>query len=355
MACCGEKNCCAPGFVGTLDTPAGLVPRVSTELGWRDHLGTLRVRACILRTHYMVDPGLYAVGTPTPESPVLVSANYKLSFDCLRRSLGDLDAWILVIDTKGVNVWCAAGKGTFGTDELVQRIAETGLARLVSHGTLILPQLGAPGVAAFEVKKQSGFRVAYGPVRACDIPAYLAAGMQATDEMRRVRFNLADRLVVVPVELVQWGAHTAAVAAGLFLLAGLSREGYSWALAVERGPGAVLLLLAAYLAGGLVVPALLPWLPGRAFATKGTCLGVLVASGALLLGCIPSAGMGGKLESVAWLLLIPAAAAFMAMNFTGASTYTSLSGVRREMRIALPLQICAGVIGLGLWVVARFV
>ena len=74
---------------------------------------------------YKVDPGLYAVGRPTVESPVLVSANYKLSFDRLRSQLTGLDAWMLVLDTHGVNVWCSAGKGTFGTDEIVGASGQT--------------------------------------------------------------------------------------------------------------------------------------------------------------------------------------------------------------------------------------
>jgi len=66
------------------------------------------------RMSYAISPGLYAVGNPTKESDVFVSANYKLSFDVLRRELKGFNAWILVLDTKGINVWCAAGKGTFG-------------------------------------------------------------------------------------------------------------------------------------------------------------------------------------------------------------------------------------------------
>jgi acetyl-CoA decarbonylase/synthase complex subunit gamma len=53
--------------------------------------------------------------------------------------------------------------------------------------------------------------------------------------------------------------------------------------------------------------------------------------------------------------MIPAVASFLGMNFTGASTYTSLSGVRREMRVAVPLQILGAVAGLGLWLAGRFV
>jgi CO dehydrogenase/acetyl-CoA synthase gamma subunit (corrinoid Fe-S protein) len=133
---------------GAVPTAAGEVPRVSTALSARDRLGSLAARWAIGRMDYRVAPGLYAVGNPGPDSAVLVSANYKMSFDRLRSALDGRDAWLLVLDTKGINVWCAAGKGTFGTDEVVRRVQATGLDRVVTHRTLILPQLGAPGVAA---------------------------------------------------------------------------------------------------------------------------------------------------------------------------------------------------------------
>ncbi len=60
------------------------------------------------------------------------------------------------------------------------------------------------------------------------------------------------------------------------------------------------------------------------------------------------------LELLAWLLLVPAVSSYLAMNFTGASTYTSLSGVKKEMRWALPLQIAAAFIGISFWLAARF-
>ena len=93
---------------------------------------------------YRVETGLYAIGSPGPDSPVLVSANYKMSFDRLRSQMSGLDVWILVLDTQGVNVWCAAGKGTLSTDELVRRIEEYRLVERTSHRTVIVPQLAAP-------------------------------------------------------------------------------------------------------------------------------------------------------------------------------------------------------------------
>ncbi|MFC1651461.1 hypothetical protein ACFL2X_07810 [Candidatus Latescibacterota bacterium] len=135
---------------------------------------------------YTVNPGLYAANNPDSDSPVLVSANYKLSFDSLRSHLNNRPAWILVLDTFGVNVWCAAGKGTFGTSELVKRIKDVGLSNVVSHKTIILPQLGAPGVSAFKVKELTGFRAVYGPVRSNDINEYIDAGMRQIETRRIV-------------------------------------------------------------------------------------------------------------------------------------------------------------------------
>ncbi|MCL5257123.1 MAG: mercury methylation corrinoid protein HgcA, partial [Chloroflexi bacterium] len=153
------------------------------------------------RSEHLVEPGLYALGNPTPGSPVFVTANYTLSFDALRSSLAGLDCYIMVLDTKGINVWCAAGKGTFSTAEVLNRIEKTGLADIVSHRLLILPQLSAPGVAGHRVEKRSGFAVEFGPIRASDLPEYLKTN-SATPEMRRVRFGLRDRLILVPVEFV---------------------------------------------------------------------------------------------------------------------------------------------------------
>ena len=142
-------------MIGKLETPVGLVPQVSSILTRSDHLGTFKARWGIGRMHYTVCPGLYALGKPNETSPVLVTANYKMSFDKLRKELESRNLWILVLDTKGINVWCSAGKGTFGTMELVSRIESSGLAKVVSHRELILPQLAGPGVAAYQVKKLS--------------------------------------------------------------------------------------------------------------------------------------------------------------------------------------------------------
>ena len=340
-----------PYVIGWTDTAAGRVPKVATELSRADRRGGLKAIWSIGRMKYTVDPRLYAVGNPDQTSPVLVTANYKMSFDSLRRELTGLDAWILVLDTKGINVWCAAGKGTFGTQEILDRIKHTRLGEIVSHRNLILPQLGAPGVAAHEVRKGSGFSVIYGPVRARDLRPFLAAGMVATPEMRRVRFSILDRLRQTRVEFVISLKYLVIAAAIFLLLAGLGRGGYSSTSVLDVGSRSAGNLLLAYLGGVFVGPVLLPWLPGRAFSLKG------MAAGLGMFGVSFLTGLAGDnpLEIAAWALLMPAIASFLTMNFTGASTYTSLSGVKREMRIAVPLQIAGGLVGVGIWLTSRFV
>jgi len=97
-------------------------------------------------------------------------------------------------------------------------------------------------------------------------------------------------------------------------------------------------------------PLLLPYLPGRAFSVKGFSIGIVIAPILLYLRDINLSIRPGRIEALAWFLIIPSLSGYLAMNFTGCSTYTSLSGVKKEMRWALPLQIVMGVAGIVMWV-----
>ncbi|MBW1708569.1 MAG: acetyl-CoA synthase subunit gamma [Deltaproteobacteria bacterium] len=340
--------------MGTVQTPVGPVPQVSASLDFMDHWGVFKARWGVGRMNYTVEPGLYALGHPDSKTPVLVTANYKLTFDTLRRCLPDLDVWILVLNTEGINVWCAAGKGTFGTEELVRRIKSSRLEEVVSHRQVILPQLSGPGIAAYQISKLSGFKAVFGPITASDIKTFLDKGCKADPEMRQKTFSLSERTVLIPVELTGALKPSLLIIPLLFILGGLGNQAGYWDNALHFGVLAVIAFLGSLLAGAVLTPIFLPWLPGRAFSVKGLFAGLIVAAVFLLVQSIDLGVWSGRFYSLAWLLLIPGVSAFLAMNFTGASTYTSLSGVKKEMRYAVPLEGAAVLFGLALWIVSRY-
>ncbi len=160
----------------------------------------------IIPPYPKVRPGLYTVGHPGPDSPVLVTGNFDLTVRRLVRAIdGQVDAWLLVADSAGINVWCAAGGGYFTAEKVIASVKSSRLEKVVNHHALILPQLCASGVDGWRVRKETGWGVHWGPIRAEDVPAYLAAARTKTDTMRWVRFPLKDRLEMVTVTLGFYG------------------------------------------------------------------------------------------------------------------------------------------------------
>ena len=306
-------------------TPTPEILTITSTITFANRLDHFLARWGVNRMGHIVKPDLYRLGNPTPDSPVLVSANYTLSFDAVRSALAGVDCYILVLDTKGINVWCAAGKGTFGTDELVRRIASTGLAGVFKNRTLILPQLSAPGISAYEVKRRSGFSVEYGPVRASDLPEYLKTG-KATPEMRTVQFPLKDRLVLTPVEFVHAALPTIIASIILYFLA---------------GPLAALAAITTVLTGTVFFPALLPFIPTHDFSTKGLILGEIVAIPFAVVSFTTNSTMPfweNALISLAALMIMPAVTAYLVLNFTGCTTFTSRTGVKKEIFRYVPVM-----------------
>lgn len=334
-SCCGNTapspaEACGCGGPANND-PAPAIRPITPEITAKNRWDHFLARWGVKRMGHIVTPGLYRLGNPVKESPVFASANYTLSFDALRSALVGRDAWILVLDTKGINVWCAAGKGTFGTGELIRRIAVTGLSGVVSHRKIIVPQLGAPGICAHDVARYSGFSVEYGPVRAADLPEYLATHT-ATAEMRTVRFDLFDRLALAPVEFVHFGVYGIVAAIALFFLA---------------GPVAALAAITAVLTGTVVFPALLPYLPSRDFSLNGFVLGAVVAIPFAIVFA-ESPGLSGIAQVIAGLvpfLIIPPVVAYLGLNFTGSTTYTSRTGVRKEIFRYVPAMVVLSGLG----------
>ncbi|MHC1721460.1 MAG: mercury methylation corrinoid protein HgcA [Clostridiaceae bacterium] len=326
-------------------TDSGNIEILDTNLTLSDWFGGIKVRFGIGRYDYRVEPGIYAVGNPDEKSQVLVTANYKLTLDNLRKELGGLDAWILVIDTQGINVWCAAGKGTFGNYELLKIINKVKLKEIVSHNRLILPQLGAPGVAANVIKK-AGFEVVYGPVRSKDIKAFLENGMVKTKEMSQVEFKFLDRLVLTPMELIPDIKYALPFFAVLFLFNLAVYGCKSFPDIIGLTLMNFIPLFIALILGSVIVPLLLPYIPFRAFSLKGAAMGVLWS---LIFFWYPELFMvpDNSILKLAYITFIMFITSYTALQFTGSSTYTSFSGTTKETVysiIAGGLLCAAGII-----------
>lgn len=333
----------SPWIQGGMSTQAGTVLRVSADWTWVDYWGQIKSRLSAFRMNYSVAPGLYAVGKPDRDSDIFVSANYKLSFDILRRGLKGLNAWIIVLDTRGINVWCAAGKGTFSTDELVKQIRETGIGMLVDHKRIILPQLGAVGVNAAVVRKSTGFRVYFGPVQAKDIPLYIQAGYKKTATISRIDFTLLDRLVLTPMELNPALRKFPLFALILLFIFGIQPEGVLFMDAWNGALPFLLLGLVSVVSGAFATPLLLPLIPSRSFAVKGWLTGMISVWASFLLIKLPSDN--ALLFSVIWIFF-PAMSSYLALQFTGSTTFTGMSGVRKELKYAIPVYFAVSGISL---------
>lgn len=180
-----------------------------------------------------VEPGLRVFGHPDERSPIFVTANFDLTVKRLTRYLKNLDCYLLVAPTGGINVWCAAAGGNFTAHSIISVVKTSGISDKVAKRTLILPQLSAPGVDIELVRKETGWNCKFGPVYAVDIPEYVVSGFKKTDEMRHVRWTLIDRLdvglgvstpillgilIIVAIFLRAWLVEFMALGWGLVLL-----------------------------------------------------------------------------------------------------------------------------------------
>jgi len=293
------------------------VPRMTHRITLRSLLVNLwAIFFRIIPPYPKVRPGLYRVGEPNSKSPVLVTGNFDLTVRRVVRQLdGRVDCWLLVADSAGINVWCAAGGGYFSAEKVTAAVKISGVEELVAHHTLVLPQLAACGVDGRQVHRETGWAVRWGPARARDIPAYLSAGRQKSDAMRWVTFPLRERIEMMLVTLGFYG---------LFILV---------PLAVLWRP--MFWPVTAALCGlSLFYTIVLPWLPGHDGLAKS-----------VPLVCIALAGL--YVYSALWGHLPPHSIFNWTVGLVGLAVFTGaeLQGMSPLMRGEQANWMWEGVIG----------
>ena len=248
--------------------------------------------------------GLRAFGQPGPDAPVFVTCNFDLTVRRVAKVLrkNKIDCYLLVAPTKGINVWCAAGGGIFNAHSVISVLKTGGIADKVSHRTLILPQLAAPGVDVRRVKEETGWHCRFGPVYASDIPDYVANGFQKTDAMRHVRFPLSNRLEMAAM----WAGPLSIVAIVVLLI-------------FNRGalPGALILIWGLALGMLVFFEPVLRYVPGRVGLQKTAVLGLLVAAGLVTYGLVVGHWSTGRM--VGWSAAALGLSLLMGFDFEGQS------------------------------------
>ncbi len=283
---------------------------------WWDGIAEV-LETCLRLVPVPVRTGVRVIGNPGRGSPVFLTGNYDLTVRRVRRALRGLDAYLVVANSAGVNVWCASSGGHLGTHQVVTALKLARLEERVVHREVIVPQLAATGVEGKEVRRRTGWIVRFGPADANDIPAYLAAGKEKTQAMRQVRFGWRERLQMAAA----WAMPISLVASAVAFRHVVAVVTLVWGLAVA------LFLLYDRTA--------LPerWRQGAAALVSVAAVnGALAATGHLALAA--SLGWSIAAVGVVWLLTF---------DFAGSSP-TAPAGLFEEknFRVILDIDRCVG-------------
>ncbi len=174
--------------------------------------------------------GLDRIGRPGPSAPVLVTGNFRLTVRRVKQALTGRDAWLLVANSNGINVWCAAGGGHLTHHDVIAAIRASGIGQLVRHRSLVLPQLSASGIERSKITEATGWEARWGPARLEDLPEFLDRGQRVRKAHRLMRFPLWERMEMalvwtVPMMLIavlavgfSVGWHAGLVAAAVSVL-----------------------------------------------------------------------------------------------------------------------------------------
>lgn len=154
-----------------------------------------------------VPTGLFPIGNPDARAPVVLTGNYALTVRRVRRALRCRNVWLLITDSGGINVWCAASGGHLTHHDVISTLRTSGVDDAVDHRTVVLPQLAATGVERSKVTDATGWDVVWGPAAADDLPAFLDRGLHTAPSERAVRFPISDRLQMaamwaIPMSLI---------------------------------------------------------------------------------------------------------------------------------------------------------
>jgi len=118
--------------------------------------------------------GIFEIGTPNENSPVLVTTNFALTYFIVSGEIeaSKIPAWLLVKDSEGLSVMTAWAAGKFGGDDVGAFVKKSGIMDKVKHKELIIPGYAA-AIAGDVEEELPGWKIIVGPREAAHIPAFL--------------------------------------------------------------------------------------------------------------------------------------------------------------------------------------
>jgi acetyl-CoA decarbonylase/synthase complex subunit gamma len=121
-----------------------------------------------------VQPGVYEINNPKPDSPVLVTTNFSITYFSVANEVegSGLPAWLVVCDAEGMSVLTAWAAGKFDAERIAKSIKTFNIAEKVSVKRVVLP--GHVAVLSGELEEElSGWDIRVGPREAVDLPKYM--------------------------------------------------------------------------------------------------------------------------------------------------------------------------------------
>lgn len=121
-----------------------------------------------------VTPGLYEINNPKPESPVLVTTNFSITYFAVANEVegSGLPAWLLVADAEGMSVLTAWAAGKFDAERIAKAVKGFGVEGKISKKRIVIP--GHVAVLSGELEEElPGWDIRVGPREAVDLPAFM--------------------------------------------------------------------------------------------------------------------------------------------------------------------------------------
>lgn len=123
-----------------------------------------------------VTEGIFEIGNPDENSPVLVTTNFALTYFIVSGEIeaSRVPAWLLIKDSEGLSVLTAWAAGKFGGDDVGMFVKKSGIMDKVKHKEIIIPGYAA-AIAGDVEEELSGWSVTVGPREAAHLAGFLKA------------------------------------------------------------------------------------------------------------------------------------------------------------------------------------